>query len=156
MGILSGANLSQTWTTLDEGNTPGLGDLFYGQGNKIYKFVQYDAATAAVAGVADEVAYYYTLDGHKNNIVTSDVSDSIDIGAGVLQAAAADQEYVWVQIKGPATLSIALTAGADGDMLTPTGAGDGSLDVSATALSDHICAIAGDHSDNEIICDFPF
>jgi hypothetical protein len=123
---------------------------------KVYKYLQYKEGAAAVDGVAGEVAYYYTLDGYKLFQATSDLSDSLEIGAGVLGANMSDGEYGWFQIKGPATLSIALTAGADGDMLTPTGAGDGTLDVSATALSDHICAIAGDISDNEIICDFPF
>lgn len=155
MGIYSGANISQTYTTLDEGNTPSLGDVFYGTGPKVYKFVQYDAGTAAAAGIAGEVTYYYTLDGYKNNVVTSDLSDSVEIGAGVLPVGVADQEYCWVQIKGPATLSIALAGGTDGDPLTPTGGADGTLDVSAL-VTDNVCAIAGDASDKEIICDFPF
>ena len=155
MGIYSGANVSQTYTSLAEGNTPALGDIFFGTGGKVYKFVQYKEGTAATDGVAAEVAYYYTLDGYKLNQVTSDLSDSIEIGAGVLQATVSDNEYCWVQIKGAATLSIALTAGADGDPLTPTGAADGTLDVSAL-VTDNVCAIAGDISDNEIICDFPW
>lgn len=133
-----------------------LGSIGMKSDGKIYKYLQYKEGTAAVDGVAGEVAYYYTLDGYKLNQATSDLSDSIEIGAGVLQANMSDDQYGWFQIKGAATLSIGLTAGTDGDLLTPTGAGDGTLDVSATALSDHICAIAGDHSDNEIICDFPF
>jgi hypothetical protein len=133
-----------------------VGDAVKNFDGKWYKYVQYVEGAAATDGVAGEVTYYYTLDGYKLNQVTSDLSDSIEIGAGVLQANVSDLEYCWVQIKGAATLSIALSAGADGDLLTPTGAGDGTLDVSATALSDHICAIAGDISDKEIICDFPF
>lgn len=155
MGICSGANLTAVYTSLEEGNTPAVGDFFYGVGSKIYKFVQYKEGTAATDGVAGEVAYYYTLDGYKLGQVTSDLSDSVEVGAGVLQAAVSDDEYCWVQIKGAATLSIALTAGADGDPLTPTGSADGTLDVSA-AVTDNVCAIAGDISDKEIICDFPF
>ena len=105
--------------------------------------------------MSGDVAYYYTLDGYKNNQVTSDLSDSVEIGAGVLMSAPADGEYCWVQIKGPATLTTALTAGADGDPLTPTGSTDGTLDVSAL-VTDHVCAYAGDISDKEVICDFPF
>lgn len=150
-----GANVGEVYTTLDEGNTPSLGDIFWGPKGKVYKFVQYKEGAAATDGVAGEVAYYYTLDGYKLYQVTSDLSDSIEIGAGVLQANVSDNEYCWVQIKGPATLTIALTAGADGDPLTPTGSADGTLDVSA-AVTDHVCAIAGDISDQEIICDFPF
>lgn len=155
MGIGIGADVSEVYTSLTDGKTPALGDVFYGSDNKVYKFVQYKEATAATDGVAGEVAYYYTLDGYKLNQVTSDLSDSVEIGAGVLQADMSEDEYGWVQIKGAATLTIALTAGADGDPLTPTGAGDGTLDVSAAA-TDNVCAIAGDISDKEIICDFPF
>ena len=121
---------------------------------KIYKYVQYDTGAGSVAAVSGQVAYYYTLDGYKNNQVSSDLSDSIEIGAGVLNSAPTDGQYCWIQIAGPATRSIALTAGADGDPLTPTGSADGTLDVSAAA-TDNVCAIAGDISDKEIICTFP-
>ena len=149
-----GGPFDSVFTTLTDGKTPKLGDVVW-SGQKAYKFIQYIEGTAATDGVAGEVAYYYTLDGYKTNQVTSDLSDTIEIGAGVLQAAMSDQEYGWVQIKGAATLTIALTAGTDGDPLTPTGAGDGTLDLT-TAVTDHICAYAGDISDKEIICDFPF
>lgn len=135
---------------------PGqLGVVTDSNGTKIYKYLKYDDGTAAVDGVAGEVVYYYTLDGYKNHVCTSDLSDSIEIGAGVIQANIATETYGWFQIKGAATLSIALTAGADGDPLTPTGSADGTLDVSSAA-TDNVCAIAGDISDKEIICDFPF
>ena len=42
-------------------------------------------------------------------------------------------------------LTTALTAGADGNALTPVGSTDGTLDVSA-AVTDHIAAIAVDAS----------
>ena len=66
-----------------------------------------------------------------------------------------DGQFGWFQIKGVATLTIALTAGADGNALTAVGADDGTLDVSG-AVTDCVCAFAGDASDNEIICAFPF
>ena len=121
---------------------------------KNYKYVQYEAGTAAVAGVAGEVAYYYGAGGTATNIVTSDLSDSKNIGAGVLQAVMADGTYGWVQISGPATLTIALSAGADGNALTPVGAADGTLDVSA-AVTDAVCAYADDISEKKIMCAFP-
>ena len=125
-----------------------------GSPTKLYKYVQYDTGSAGAAAVAGEVCYYYTLDGYKNNQVTSDLSDSVEIGAGVLQAVMTDGQFGWIQIAGPATLTIALTAGADGDPLTPTGSADGTLDVSAD-VTDNVCAIAGVISDKEIICTFP-
>ena len=133
--------------------TPG--QLGVTHDGKIYKYLEYKEGAAAVDGVAGEVAYYYTLDGYKLFQCTSDLSDSVEIGAGVLQVIMSDAEFAWLQIKGAALLTLALTAGADGDPLTPTGATDGTLDVTA-ADTDNICAIAGDISDLEIVCDFPF
>lgn len=134
---------------------PGqLGAIIDSDGTKIYKYVQYDTGSGSVAAASGNACYYYTLDGYKLFKVTSDLSDSIEIGAGILQSAPTDGQYCWVQIKGPATMAAALTAGADGDPLTPTGSADGKLDVSAD-VTDNVCAIAGDISDKEIICDFP-
>jgi hypothetical protein len=130
------------------------GDIGTNGPQKNYKYIKYNAATAAVAGVAGEVAYYYLAGGYADSEVTSDVSDSVNVGAGVLQAVMADATYGWVQIGGPATLSIALTAGADGNALTAVGAGDGTLDVSG-AVTDAICAFADDISAKEIVCCFP-
>lgn len=155
MAICVGAELTQVYTALDEGRTPSVGTIYESTDGKVYKFIQYKEGTAAVDGVAGEVAYYVADTGYGANTVTSDLSDSSENGAGVLQAAMSEDEYGWIQIKGPATLTIALTAGADGDPLTPTGAGDGTLDVSAL-VTDHVCAIAVDASAQEIICDFPY
>lgn len=153
--ITIGADVSAVYTTLDDGKSPALGDVFWGTGGKVYKFVQYKEGAAATDGVAGEVAYYVADSGYGASQVTSDLSDSDEVGAGVLQAAMSEDEYGWVQIKGPATLSIALTAGADGDPLTPTGGADGTLDVSAV-VTDAVCAYAIDASAQEIACDFIF
>lgn len=150
MSYIIGAN----WDQVDTSPAFALGSIGQGHDGKLYKYLQYKEGTAATDGVAGEVAYYYTLDGYKLGQVTSDLSDSVEIGAGVLQATMSEGEYGWLQVAGAATLSIALSAGADGDPLTPTGAADGTLDQ-PTAVTDNICAIAGDISDQEIICRFP-
>lgn len=157
MGIYSGANLTATYTALTEGNTPVLGDIAF-VGAKVYKFVQYKTAAGSVAAVAGNVAYYYAPSGvsaGSATAVTSDLSDSAGLGAGVLQSAPANNEYCWVQIKGPATLNTALTAGGDGNALTPVGSTDGTLDVSAL-VTDAICAYAIDASAKIVMCDFPW
>ena len=121
-----------------------------------FKYVQYDTGAGSVAAVSGYVAYYYAPSGASAgavNVVTSDLSDSNEVGAGVLQSAPTDGQYCWIQIGGTATLSIALTAGADGDPLTPTGAGDGTLDVIAAATSP-VCAFAVDASAKIIACQF--
>lgn len=119
-----------------------------------YKYVQYDTGAGAVAAAVGQVAYYYLASGYNDNKVTSDLSDSVNVGAGVLGSAPTDGQFCWIQIGGPATLSIALAAGADGNALTAVGATDGTLDVSA-AVTDHVCAIATDISAQEIVCSFP-
>ena len=73
---------------------PGsLGAVTDSTGTKIYKYLKYDDGTAAVDGVAGEVAYYYTLDGYKNHVCSSDLSDSVEICAGVIQANIATETY---------------------------------------------------------------
>ena len=121
-----------------------------------FKYVQYDTGAGSVAAVSGQVAYYYAPSGASAgavNVVTSDLSDSNEVGAGVLQSAPTDGQYCWIQIGGTATLYIALTAGADVDPLTPTGAGDGTLDVTAAATSP-VCAFAIDASAKIIACQF--
>jgi len=158
MAILAGANLTQTYASLTEGNTPSLGEVFEAPGGKVYKFVQYNSGAGSVAAVAGNICYYYAPSGASagaNTVVTSDLSDSAGLGAGVLQAVAATTEYCWIQIKGDATITPALTAGADGNALTAVGATDGTLDVSAL-VTDAIVAYAVDASAKIIKCDFPY
>lgn len=125
---------------------------------KTYKYVQYNVGAGSVAATSGNVCYYYAPSGASAGsytVVTSDLSDSAGVGAGVLQSAPATGEYCWVQIKGPATLTTALTAGSDGNALTPVGSTDGTLDVSA-AVTDHVCAYAIDASAKIVMCDFPW
>lgn len=156
-----GADIAATFTaeTLQtSGKGFGVGDHFESADGKIYKFVQYDTGAGAVAAVVGNVAYYYAPGGVSagaTTVVTSDLSDSANLGAGILQSAPADGEYCWIQIKGPATITPALTAGADGQALTAVGATDGTLDVSAL-VTDSIVAYAVDASAKIIMCDFPF
>lgn len=134
-----------------------LGSVGRDDDGKQYKYVQYETAAGAVAAVAGNVCYYYAASGASagdTTKVTSDLSDSAGVGAGVLQAVITDGAYGWIQTKGPATLTTALTAGADGNALTPVGSTDGTLDVSAL-VTDHICAIAIDASAKIVMCCFP-
>ena len=152
-----GANLTKTYTSdqLNEGAAPGLGDHYEDKDGKVYKFVLFNNGTGSVASVAGNFAYYYQAGGAQDNTVTMDLSDSVNIGAGVFQAVIADGSYGWIQISGRATLTTALTAGADGNALTPVGATDGTLDVSAL-VTDHICAIADDISAKEVLLCCPY
>ena len=147
-----GASLTATYTADNfyDGKAPGLGDHYEDKDGKCYKFVLYNAGTGSVAAVAGNMVYYYLAGGTQDNEVTMDLSDSVNIGAGMLMAIIADGSYGWVQISGRATLTTALTAGADGNALTPVGSTDGTLDVSAL-VTDAICAIADDISAKEVM-----
>jgi hypothetical protein len=153
MTIQIGARITDTFTAAqlsgsEAGRAFAVGDTFTNYDGKKYKFVQYEVGAGAIAAAAGNFCYYYAEGGTSagsTTVVTSDLSDSAGVGAGVLQSAPADGEYCWIQTWGPATLTTALTAGADGNALTPVGATDGTLDVSA-AVTDHVCAIAVDAS----------
>ena len=158
MGFVIGAKIDETYsssTLQTSGKGFGLGDLYAANDGRIYKFVLFSNGTGDVAAAAGNVCYYVAETGAETWTVTSDLSDGNGIGAGVFQSVPADGEYCWVQIKGPATLTTALTAGADGNALTAVGATDGTLDVSAL-VTDVIVAHAIDASAKKIICDFPW
>ena len=151
LGIdLSANDASAQWT-------PGsVVTLDTSAGTKKYKYVQYSTGAGTVAAAAGNVAYYQKIAtaGVGAVIVTSDLSDSDEVGAGVLQAALTDDYYGWVRVAGVATLTTALTAGGDGDPLTATGATDGTLDVAAL-ITDPIVAFAIDASAKVVLCAFP-
>lgn len=125
-----------------------LGAIGQTSDGKRYKYVKFDNGVGNVAAVAGNVAYYLAVSGASAGeltTVTMDVTDSGGIGAGVFQAVLTDAYYGWIQTWGSATLTTALTAGADGNALTAVGTTDGTLDVSA-AVTDFICAVAVDAS----------
>jgi len=125
---------------------------------KKYKYIKFNDGAANEAGVAGEVAYYakVAVGDATATIVTSDISDSDNVGAGVLQAALTDGTFGWVQVSGPATLTIALDGSpADGSALTPTGASNGTLDIVVTTVAlMNCCAYAIDTTAKIILCDF--
>lgn len=153
MSYISG--IDPTRVTATPEFTPGtIGMNQTSTGAKKFKYISYSEEAAAVDGVAGEVAYYVAETGYAAHDVTSDLTASDEVGAGVLGAIMSDGEFGWIQISGLATLTIALSDTGDGNPLTPTGSADGSLDVSA-AVTDHVCAVSGDGSAGIILCQFP-
>lgn len=157
-----GANLTESYTAADltgaeAGKAPALGDKYADYQGNCYMFYQYNSGVGTVAAVAGNVAYFYAVSGAsvgQIDIVTSDITDSGGVGAGVIMGTPGTGEYGWFQVTGPATLTTGLVAGADGDALTAVGATDGTLDVSAL-VTDAICAVAIDASADVIMCCFP-
>ncbi len=147
MSYIAGVKLDNVATNA-EGPEFALSTVHTDYDGKQYKYVQFNNGAGNVASVAGNACYYYAVSGASAgqvDIVTMDVTDSGGIGAGVFQAVIADTGYGWIQTKGNATLTTALTAGADGNALTAVGATDGTLDVSAL-VTDFVCATAVDAS----------
>lgn len=141
-----------------------VGTLAQDNDGKIYKYVLYDEGTGALDLAAGDVVYYVDDSGYGASTVTADVTDSTgqEIGAGVAVAAVTeDASYFWVQIKGFATLAVALGgSAADGDPLTAAGAADKALtraiEADSAGVYKPVVAIAIDATAKEVICDFPF
>lgn len=163
MTAFVGADLSATYTAAqlsggEAGKVPGIGDIYVTHDNKTYRFGRYLGGAGAIAAVAGNMAYIYAPGGVSTGVFndfTSDLSDSAEIGAGMLCAAIPSGDYGWIQVKGLATLNTALTAGGDGDPLTPTGSTDGTLDVVA-AFTDPVCAYAVDASAKIVVLNCPY
>ena len=125
MSYIIGIDITATSATLDF----QLGQIGQTVDGKLYKYVQYVVGAGTVAAVSGNVVGYYAASGASAgqiDIVTADVSDTAKAGAGVLQSAPATTEYCWIQVTGPATLTTALTSGADGNAMT-IGTGDSHL-----------------------------
>lgn len=156
MSYIVGMNLANVRTNA-EGPEFALGTVGRTSNGKQYKYVQYNSGAGSVAAVAGNVVYYLAPSGVSagaTTVVTSDLSDSAGVGAGVLQAVIATTGYGWIQTRGSATLTTALTAGADGNALTPVGSTDGTLNVVAL-VTDSVCAQAIDASAKIVMCMFP-
>jgi len=129
--------------------------------SKVYKYLQYNDGGSNLTAVVGNCCYYYFQDGYKSNLMTMDISNSNDLGAGVLVSVPADGEYCWVQISGHANVAWTVSPIADGAPLlvdSAQTADDGKLHA-ATApllLLSPVVASVGDASDDDIICMFPF
>lgn len=110
-------------TDVDTVQREALGTLRF-EGNKVYKYVKLRNITATVAAVAGDCAVYENEDGLQNNHAVTDYTDggSVPLGAGVILAAVAGvaltDYFLWLQVKGPATLNQTVGgSAADGDQL---------------------------------------
>lgn len=102
------------------------------EGDKFYKWVRYNNGTAGISAVAGLCVGY--VSGTTTHEVTPDVSDTADLGAGVMLSAPANGEYCWIQTKGiSGILSQDVTdpTAVIGQAVTLKGAADGEFDVSA-------------------------
>ena len=160
-GSIGGGRKTSFTTALTETSTidkEGVGALRQ-EGDKWYKWCKFDNGTANITAAAGLcVGYVAGVANVDGAVITPDVSDTNNIGAGVLMAAPADQEFCWVQIKGlSGVLAQDVTAGAVGNALTLAGAADGEFDVSA-AVTDFIVGtlVVATASAQQVLLDCPF
>lgn len=146
--------LTDTWTTAADGDP--VGDIRW-ESNKAYKCVLFDF-DGSVSCAANEVAVYTDDSGYEAHTVNVNTTGqgTNAIGAGVCMAAAtAASVFMWIQIKGVATLQNVVSGGGDGSMATCHGAADGDMKL-VDGDAEHMCAIDIDTSAGIVICDFPF
>lgn len=122
------------------------------EGAKSYKWVKYNQGVGAVAAVAGNAVAYKADVAFSDTTaeVSSDVSDSLTVGAGMLMSAIPNGSFGWIQTRGICTLTTALVSGADGNALVMSATTDGTLKVCA-AVTEHVCAVAIDAS-AKIVC----
>lgn len=136
MTAFVGASLTNTYTTAQLNGSenyacPQIGQR-YSALDKTYRFIQYNAGAAPIAAVVGNAVGLYAPGGTSTgvtNVVTSDVSDTAGVLAGVLMAVIPSGDYGWIQTRGVATLTTALVSGASGNALTLSSTTDGTLKV---------------------------
>lgn len=117
-----------------------LGTLRF-EGNKVYKYCKLRNITATVAVAAGTLLAYEAADGYANHHVVSDHTDAdaainpAGVAGAVVAGILATDYYIWVQVKGQATLDTAVTSGAAGSPFYMTAADKSSAIVSAVTQS---------------------
>lgn len=110
MGIIIGANINQSFTSLTQGNTHGLGDRAEGAQGQEYIFCQAGSAVAAfdtcIIGTLSNGPDFQAFPVTTTNVAAAPVGGKI---MGIAQAAAASAEYFWACIYGKTKLTV-LTA----------------------------------------------
>ncbi len=130
------------------------------EGAKEYKYVKYNQGVGTIAAVAGNMVAYKADVAYTDTLVevSSDVSDSLRVPAGMLMSAIPHGSFGWIQTKGIATLNTALVSGADGDELAMSTTTDGTLKqlVDTTATPSVPCAgFAIDASAKIVLLDCP-
>jgi len=136
-----------------------LGDIRC-EGTSIYKYVVYDGGTAGLGGVVGDPVVYYEATGYANNRVTTDYSDGT-LCAGVLQAVVSNQtdatkdQWVWIKIKGLATVIEALEDSPEDGEGASIGTADKKLKA-MDAAGDVPMGIFLDASEKTVLLDCPY
>ena len=149
--------------TVDTTDLEGVGTLRFA-GNKLYKYVSLKHTGATVSGVAGDCVSYLAVTGGiaQAVVIDDDDADAVPNGAGILMATVAGVDgttyYLWIQIKGPATLAQTIAGSPDdGQPLSASGS-DKTLTLLLDTGGDSLTrvAIAVDESAKTVILDYPW
>ena len=155
-----GTGLKQTFVTgltdTSLSDKEGVGAHRYENG-RWYKYVKYDEG-ASLDIVAGDFLNYKAATGYVNSVVTADASeaDTLPVGAGIaLSTVTVDLTFMWIQIKGLATLSLDPNAAtADGEAAVP--GGDKLVAVATSEDKENTIGTVVDDSEKLIALDCPF
>ncbi len=147
--------LTDTRTT----DVEGVGKIRF-EGNKVYKWVKYDDGTANLDIVAGDFLNYLAATGYGLNTVVADTADAdatTPFGAGVAMATVTlTNTYMWIQIKGSATLSLDPTGPpSDSNAMVPS-ATDKAVAVATASDVEHICGHVIDDTAKLVYLDCPW
>ncbi|MEK0325991.1 MAG: hypothetical protein QQN63_09845 [Nitrosopumilus sp.] len=153
-------------TDVASADLEGVGTLRWVK-NKCYKYVKLFNDTGTVAGVAGDAAAYAKEVGGEDSVVVLDLNDADTkpIGAGALTGAVVGlldtAYYLWIQIKGPVTLSLdVLGTPGDGDTFMMSGTDlkftEYLNDDSSETNDGHPCGVINDDSAKKVILDCVF
>ena len=95
----------------------GIGTIRFENG-RWYKWVKYNDGTDNLDIVVGDVLAYFAVTGYAASVVVPDISDAdvLPIGAGLaVKTVTVDATFMWMQIKGLATLSLDATGSSPGD-----------------------------------------
>jgi len=138
-----------------------LGNLRW-EGNQCYKRVQLVNATATVVVAANDPIAYAAATGHSTNTVVSDNNDAdgVEMLAGIALATIAGVHtggttyFIWIKIKGTATINQAISGSADGQVVMMSST-DLTLEVRANP-EEPCYAVSQDESAKILILNCPF
>lgn len=117
-----------TSAQLDEGKGFALGDRSQNADGKEYVYVQ---ANGAITGAG----YVVVIDETYQAAMLSTSNDARGDLVGVAPVAFADDDYGWIQVKGPCVIRVAASAAANARLNTTATAGQIDDDGTSTAFS---------------------
>ena len=92
--ILLGAKLDENYSTLNNGNTPGVGELFTHTDGRVYMFVRYGAGGATANFVV-------SINAAGTAVMATNTVSSFGERVGVAVSTAAANEWGWALVFGP-------------------------------------------------------